>query len=47
MYTHYVVMDFSSEDIYGLSQPSTLPIDMKFSMSFFENISYKDLVFDR
>jgi hypothetical protein len=34
-------------NIYGLSQPYTLPIHMKFSISFFENISYKDLIFDR
>jgi hypothetical protein len=46
MCTHYVVMDFWSEK-YGLSQPFALPIHMKFSISFFENISYKDLIFDR
>jgi hypothetical protein len=32
---------------YGLFWPSTLPIHMKFSISFFENISYRDLIFDR
>jgi hypothetical protein len=32
---------------YGLSQPSTLPIYMKFSISFFEKIYYRDLIFDK
>jgi len=33
--------------IYGLSPPFTLPIHMKISISLFENIFYKDLLFDR
>jgi len=32
---------------YGLSRPFTLPIHVKFWMSFFENIFYKDLIFDK
>jgi hypothetical protein len=31
----------------GLSWPYALPIHMKFSISFIENISYRDLIFDR
>jgi hypothetical protein len=32
---------------YGISQPFALPIHMRFSISLFENISYKDLIFDK
>jgi hypothetical protein len=31
---------------YGLCQPFALPIHMNFSLSFFENICYRDLIFD-
>jgi len=30
---------------YGLFQPFALPIHMNFSISFFENICYRDLIF--
>ncbi len=41
MCTHYVVLTFEIKT-YGFFSPSALPINMKFSISFFENISYMD-----
>jgi hypothetical protein len=32
---------------HGMSRPFAFPIHMKFSIPFFENISYRELIFDR